>query len=422
MLDANSVVPFDPLFLQQLRTRAELAAEWLTDIAQIQTAQLQGENHIGFPYADWRGAIRGEYRVSTAKWGFFCPCWHSSQAIKALVLLSRVSSDPRWMVGARAAGEFLLRHRVLDQANSDYGLLLAYEDTPSSVNTSAILESIDGLFLLADATGEPRYEEAAIAALRWIARRVYRDGEGVFHDLYDPATQQLSTLAEYAELSHSHYAVATAVEKPRPLLDDAVFLKAYHRTGDGLFLRIFMETAEALLRTERPAGNWITYAPCDETQGLFHPRHSYWWGAPMMDAWQETHDDRFLQAALRSADWYQQALRSDGGLIRNTTTDFNTDSFGHATSGSACAAAFFLRLARECGEDRHLALARKALTYCMNMQFLSPTDPNLRGAILEKILPPDGSDQSPYHIRDLGTIFFVQAAALALAYFDKPVS
>ena len=34
----------------------------------------------------------------------------------------------------------------------------------------------------------------------------------------------------------------------------------------------------------------------------------------------------------------------------------------------------------------------------------------LRGAILEKVLPPDGTDRSPYHIRDLGTIFFVIAA------------
>ena len=35
------------------------------------------------------------------------------------------------------------------------------------------------------------------------------------------------------------------------------------------------------------------------------------------------------------------------------------------------------------------------------------TDPNLRGAVLEKVLPPDGTDRLPYRVRDLGTIFFL---------------
>ena len=48
------------------------------------------------------------------------------------------------------------------------------------------------------------------------------------------------------------------------------------------------------------------------------------------------------------------------------------------------------------------------------MQFTRAGDPALNGAILEKVLPPDGSDASPYHVRDLGTIFFLQAAALWL--------
>jgi hypothetical protein len=33
---------------------------------------------------------------------------------------------------------------------------------------------------------------------------------------------------------------------------------------------------------------------------------------------------------------------------------------------------------------------------------------------LERVNPPNGSDRLPYHLRDLGTIFFVQAAARLL--------
>ena len=41
---------------------------------------------------------------------------------------------------------------------------------------------------------------------------------------------------------------------------------------------------------------------------------------------------------------------------------------------------------------------------------------NVYGAILEKVLPPNVSDRNPFHIRDLGTIFFIQAAAKYLRY------
>lgn len=42
-----------------------------------------------------------------------------------------------------------------------------------------------------------------------------------------------------------------------------------------------------------------------------------------------------------------------------------------------------------------------------------------KATILGKIMPPDGTDRSPYYIRDLGTIFFIQAASLYMRIFEK---
>ncbi|MEX2756812.1 MAG: alpha-ketoacid dehydrogenase subunit beta, partial [Candidatus Sigynarchaeota archaeon] len=47
---------------------------------------------------------------------------------------------------------------------------------------------------------------------------------------------------------------------------------------------------------------------------------------------------------------------------------------------------------------------------------------NLRGPVSGdpgKVLPPDGSDRNPYHIRDLGTIFFIQAVSAYLLAAEK---
>lgn len=42
---------------------------------------------------------------------------------------------------------------------------------------------------------------------------------------------------------------------------------------------------------------------------------------------------------------------------------------------------------------------------------VDPRDEYLKGTILERVLAPDGTDRNPYYIRDLGSIFFVQACA-----------
>jgi hypothetical protein len=63
---------------------------------------------------------------------------------------------------------------------------------------------------------------------------------------------------------------------------------------------------------------------------------------------------------------------------------------------------------------------RKASRFYVNMEFKNPEDPNLKGAILEKVLPlMNGTDKSPYYIRDLGTIFFIQAVAKTLLSFKQ---
>lgn len=193
-----------------------------------------------------------------------------------------------------------------------------------------------------------------------------------------------------------------------------MFLKAYHYTGNPEFRRIFYETANRLLKEEEPPGNWIRFTPCNVETGSIHPRHAYWWGRPMLMAYRDSGEAKYLECAIRSGQWYIDAQRVDGGLFRGTYRNFKTDSFGHATSGIACASILWHELWEITGDDRWLKSIEKAMAYCMKMQFRNTKDSNLQGAILEKVLPPDGTDSSPYHIRDLGTIFFIQAASRIL--------
>jgi hypothetical protein len=245
-----------------------------------------------------------------------------------------------------------------------------------------------------------------LLALDWVARKAWLRGRGLFLDLYDPAAKAFIERGYLVE--------------GRPLLDDAVFLTGHECSGNPVFRDIAVETADQLLRDEGPPGNWIKHPPCLPHLDRIHPRQAYWWGRPMLAMFHGTGDRRYLECFTRSVRWYVGALRTDGGLFRNTRSDFNTESFGHATSGVACAALMFLDHHEETGDGSVTEPLVRGLRYGLNMQFTRPADPNLKGCILEKVRPPNGTDASPYYLRDLGTIFFIQALSRYLACEPRP--
>jgi hypothetical protein len=368
----------------------------------MKTDTLSGEqNSHKLEHQHWRGALRGEYRASTRQWDFFSPVWHTGQAVKSLVWAGQALKRPDLLDAARLAAGFIGTARVEDRSDPHYGLIFGFEDFGDKSSTSAVLESLDGLWLLADATGETRYTEWSNAAAVWEARNSYL-GDGLFRDQFDVK-------------SRTYLPPKAGANKPgRPLNDDAIFLKAAARGANPNLSAIFYEVAERLLRDEDPPGNWIGYGPCNAATGMIHPRQAYWWGRPMVDAYRDSHDARYLACARRAGQWYQNAMRLDGGLFRGTRRDFKTDSFSHATSGVACAVLLWEELWKETREEGWLESIRTGLDFCRSMQFHDVHDPNLQGALIEGAEAPNGSDASPYYVRDLATIFFVQAIARLL--------
>jgi len=381
---------------KELRESLVSACKWLTDVAQIKDNQPVGKRGREMILNLWDGAIKGEYSAATKEWDIFGPIWHTGQAVKALVMASSSLNNAALLDAAKYSADFIIANRAAE--GEDAGVIWAFEDFPDLVCTSGILETLDGLFVLSEATGETEYSDAANAAVSWVVNKTYCSEKKLFRDGY-----------RYSEHRFIDGKLAS-----RPLIDDAVFLKSWKLTGKEVFKKVAIESAKMLLKNEGPAGNWIKYGPCCAKDQKIHPRHAYWWGMPMLEVYKATGDEKFLQCFFRSIDWYKQALRKDGGFIRGTYTDFNTDSFGHATSGTACAVISFLKYYEHTGDEKIIEYIERGLDYCMRMQFSNPEDPNLKGAILEKVLYPDGTDRNPYHIRDLGTIFFIQAASLYL--------
>jgi hypothetical protein len=199
-----------------------------------------------------------------------------------------------------------------------------------------------------------------------------------------------------------------------PMLDDGVLVEVHQLTGERIFLDAAVRVAERLLADEDPPGNWACYPPNDAVNRIGHPRTAYWWGRPMWMVAKTSGDRRFLECARRAARWYAGAMRLDGGLFRDTAPNFSTPSFDHAASGIACAAILWLELANEYGDTEWDEYLIRALRHGYAMQFTETSDANLSGAILEKVVAPNGNDAPPWYLRDIGTFFYMQALSRVL--------
>jgi hypothetical protein len=421
----NSPPPADPVAIRKaaqtvlkqvggrdLEQAVRLGCRWLCDTAQVRTERLENPkiNPLQYPYSDWQGAIRNEYRSAgtpgesaVGKWSFFGTVWHTGQACKALALASHCLNDDKILDGAKRAAGFLRRQQITDPNDADHGMIASYEDPGPWITTSCMTECCDGLFTLADVTGDDRYAQWATDAVCWCAKKLYA-GDGVFHDAYVPSTRKLGTPGWKDRWGRAG----------RPLWDDGVWLKAAKHANRPELRKIFFEVADRLLHTEDPPGNWMAYTPCDWRSTSIHPRQAFWFGRPMWMAYRESGRQKYRDCFDRACQWYVRAMRHDGGILRATYADFNTDSFGHANSGTACACMMFRDQYAELGNTAYLPHLVKGLKYLQSVQFVEVKDPNLRGAILEKVLPPKGSDACPWHVRDIGTSFFITAASQVL--------
>lgn len=413
--DAKKVV--DSISREKLEDAVKMACDWLTDIAQVKTEKLadrdqrHGDSRV-FPYTNWKGSIRGEYAPGRSdRWWFFCPIWHTGQAVRALSLAYSYFKDDKYLASAKMGAEFIGNQRIKDKNDPDFGCILAYErhgGGGAPYNTSALLECVDGLYHLSDVCGDKKYAEWANDAVTWTVDKLYK-GQGYFHDSYDMKNRKVASPPWRNRWG----------EAGRPLIDDGVLLKAFQQTGNEKLRKVFYEVADRLLADENPSGNWVNHIPCDWGRGRIHPRHAFWWGRAMWMAYKDSGKQKYRDCFDRATDWYTKAMRLDGGIIRKTSVNFNTASFGHATSGVGAACMMFHDQYKELGNSIYLEKLILGLRYQTQMQVRKADDPNMQGVIIEKVLMPDGVDRVPWMIRDIGTIFFVSSASLTLSSIYK---
>lgn len=369
-----------------LLERALRGCDWLVDVSQV--------TDTNDPYY---GAMKSEYDTRKKKWAYYEPFWHTGQAVRTLLLAYRASGNKKYLDSALLAGEYMIRRQAMDPSDKKfYGYI--YGPKAESLVTAGQVEGFHALYDLYKVTGDKKWLERFHLGADWAARNLYYK-DGLFYNGYTAAEDKL-----------------TSVGLSRPTNDDAIFWVAYQEFKDPLYKKIFTEVCDRLIRDEDPPGNWMNYQPCKpeafDGLGRIHPRQTWWWGYPMLTAYDGLGDQKYLDAGIRSAQWYADNNNIDGGYYYNVTRKGDKHlSFDFCTSAVGCAVIMFNDLYKRTGDEKYRKEIEVSLGYLMRAQLNSdvPEDRNVQGAFFESILPPDGTMCPGFYFRDIATVFPVRA-------------
>lgn len=164
----------------------------------------------------------------------------------------------------------------------------------------------------------------------------------------------------------------------------------------------------------------MNFTPNDKRENYLHPRFNLWYAESLLNAYELTGDEKYVQAALKTAQAYKDIQLKDGTFFyKNYTDGRSPDKSSVSGSTVAFAGIIYLRLL-EAGYGNEF---EKDIDLCSNWLLRNRfaenhSDPNLRGAFVEtKVRLKKG--KAIVLNRDVGTSFAVRFLADYYEYLKQ---
>ncbi len=384
---------------------------------EIRTALRDGGRYAATVLLDNTGKARGDYDAVRGQWLEYEPAWHTGQLVWGLVDAHRVTGDAALLAAARRGGEWW-RQQEMTEPPALQGMLNAAHGGPLGklINFTTLSDGTPGLFALSRVTGDARYADAATRAGDWSLRNLYLADEALLYNIVDPNTGQV-----WKDRSphHPDARPATLTQVARPNIEGFLFLDMYRHTRKPEYRAAFLNLADGLLKRQSPSGLWMDFEPNDPVKGKIHPRFNLWYAEALIEAYEETRQRKYLDAAAKTARTMAKLQRDDGAMYYDNVLlpsgDFSTRERSLTGSAVAFAGLVWLRL-RDHGYPEFAPHAERSLDWLLANRYPADhPDPNLRGGFLETWVKQDDAG-TRIQVRDIATAFALRFLA---AYHDR---
>ena len=346
-----------------------------------------------------------DYDIISGSWNPYEEAWHTGQAIYGLVEAYQVTRQKR----------------LLDQANKslDWWLSLQFTEDPflkgmlnaahgsklgPLINFTTITDGTNGIFALYEVTKNPRILSTCEEVADWMIREMYIEEEGLFYNIVDPTQKKvLKTFNPHRPEDKN----PKITEVARPNNEGYFFKDLYEYTGKEKYKEVFLNLSESLVRRQYDNGFWMDFEPNDleNRGGKIHPRFNIWNAESLIEAYKLTEDEKFLNAALKTARAMQKLQRKNGRIYYFNYLD------GNYREGSVCGSAvsfsgiLWLKIKQLTGTTEFDDSIELSLKWVLDNRF--PTDhpdENVRGAFLETRSRVE-ENKSRLFVRDIATAF-----------------
>lgn len=374
---------------------------------QTEEAIRSGGKYMVDVMLDHEGKSRCDYNTMTSKWEPYEVPWHTGQAINALVEAHLILKDDALLKKAVQAGNWWTSLEIKDHPKlkgmirsihgAEMGEIIVY---------ATCTDGTPGLFNLSRVTGDRKYAQVAAQAGVWLHTNMLDPVSGLSYDCVDPVSGEINkTRSDFWKGKE----VQTLTDVARPNAEGSLFLDMYKFTGKEEYKKWFIDQLDVMVKTQYENGLWMDFTPNNKAEGNLHPRFNLWYAEALMNGYFLTKNEKYLNAALKCARFYQSVQMSDGTLYYKNYIDKrkpNTESI--CGSAASLAGIVWLQLVKAGKGNEFIPSIEKTAKWVFTNRYSeNHSDPNLRGSYLDsRQRIKDGMIWMVN--RDLGTIFGVR--------------
>lgn len=329
---------------------------------------------------DEEGKSRCDYNWTEGKWHPYEPAWHTGQIIYALLESYKVTNNKSFLNAAIRAGNWWVSLQIKDHPKLSGMLNAIHGDDVDFIVFATISDGSAGLFELTKVTGDNKYAQAATDAGKWMLENMYLEKEGMFYDSVDPLTGEVLTENSPFWKDKEKQSLNDVA---RPNNEGSLFKDMYQFTGDEKYKNVFINLCNSLVKKQGPEGLWMDYMPNHKKDGSIHPRFNLWYAESLIEGYELTADKRYLDAALKTARFYQMLQQGDGTIYYTNYLDGKINKNSICGSAVSFAGIIWLRL-KELGFIEFDSNIEKSLIWILINRFSTDhPDKNLAGSFLE---------------------------------------